>query len=563
MLLNLQVKNFALIDECEVDFNNGLNILTGETGAGKSIIIDSINMCLGAKASRDVIRHEDKPAEVALIFGIENEKTKQLLTEMDIPFEEDEILITKKIQNGRSVSRINGETVSANQVKKVAELLIDIHGQHEHQSLLNPKKHLEILDEFGKEKLSKVKSEVSRIYKEYDNIKKELDSISIDEETKKREIAFLEFEIKEIENANLIPGEDEDLERDYKRLQNGRRIIDSLSEAYSNTSEGTKGSRSASDSIGEAVRLIAGIAEFDENLSGMNESIQQIESLLSDFNREVSSYMSDNDFSEEEFMEVSNRLDLVNDLKAKYGKTIDLILKVLEEKKNTLEGLQNSEEHILELKSKLDSLTSELEKETNKLTCIRKELAVDLSASIKEALIDLNFLQVEFEVSFSRTEYSANGADQIKFMISTNPGEPVKELGSVASGGELSRIMLAIKTILATSDEIPTLIFDEIDTGISGRTAQKVSEKLSLVANTHQVICITHLPQIASMADTHYLIEKNVTSDSTISTINSLSYEESVTELGRMLGGAEITEAVLTNAREMKELAKKMPWKNK
>lgn len=563
MLLNLQVKNFALIDECEVDFNNGLNILTGETGAGKSIIIDSINMCLGAKASKDVVRNEAKPAEVALIFSIDNEKTKELLNQMDIPFDDDEILITKKIQNGRGVSKINGETVSANQVKKLAELLIDIHGQHEHQSLLSPKKHLEILDEFGKEKISVLKENVSKLYKECSEVKKELYSISLDEETKKREISFLEFEIKEIENASLVVGEDDTLEKDYKRLSNGRKIIDSLSEVYANTSEGSKGSRSASDSIGEAVRLIAGVSEYDEELGSLAQSIQEIESLLSDFNRGISSYMSDNEFSEEEFEQVSKRLDLVNDLKVKYGKTIEAILDSLEEKKTKLDGLKNSEEQVIKLKTRLNELELQLDDEADKLSKVRKEYAKDLEDKIKEALVDLNFLQVEFEIDFTKVECAANGVDEVCFMISTNPGEAVKELGSVASGGELSRIMLAIKTILATSDEIPTLIFDEIDTGISGRTAQKVSEKLSLVAHTHQVICITHLPQIASMADTHYLIEKSISSDSTISTITSLSYEESVTELGRMLGGAEITEAVLTNAREMKELASKMPWKNK
>ncbi len=557
MLVNLHVKNFALIDDCEIDFKDGLNILTGETGAGKSIIIDSVNAALGARVSKDVIRNEDAPASIELVFSAEGNRVSGVLEGMDIPFE-GEIVISRKIGKSTSVSKVNGESVTAAQVRAISECLIDIHGQHEHQSLLSSSKHLEILDEYGREDIRPVKEKVSDLFKEYSRCLKALSECSMDEEARKREISFLEYEIKEIEDARLKPGEDEELESDYKRLSNGSRITQSLSEIYEITGTGRGSSRPVGDSVGEAVRRLSSVAEYDKELGSLLDSLGNIDSLISDFNRELSAYMSRNEFSEEEFDEVTKRLDLINDLKSKFGNTIERITASLEEKKKRLDELLNLEEHTASLMEAKDKAEKELQSLCHRLTDIRKKTAEGLCTVIKESLIDLNFLQVEFETQFKEVQYSANGCDEVSFLISTNPGEPVKELSSVASGGELSRIMLAIKTILAGTDDIPTLIFDEIDAGISGRTAQKVSEKLSLVGRNHQVICITHLPQIASMADAHYLIEKRVVESSTISEIRLLDNEESVMELARMLGGAEITGNVIANAREMKELAGKV-----
>ena len=553
MLIDLHVKNFALIDNCEIEFSEGLNILTGETGAGKSIIIDSVNAALGARASKDVIRNEADPATIELLFSLEDEGLRDILRDMDIPCD-DQIIISRKIGKQGSVSKINGETVTAAQVKKVAEHLIDIHGQHEHQSLLSPGKHLEILDKYGEGEIAPVKGKVADAYKIYVDCKKALEESAIDPETRKREISFLEYEIKEIEDAKLREGEDESLEADYRKLSNREKITETLGEVYELTGSG-RGNACAVDSIGEAFRRMGQVAQYDEKLSALLDSLGTIESLTSDFNRELSAYISDNEFDEEVFNEVTARLDLVNNLKSKFGNTIPEILKSLDERKGRLEELTHIEDHINELEERKAAAEKLLDEECGKLSKIRKNTALILSSAIKEALSDLNFLQVEFDISFREAPVSAKGRDEVHFMISTNPGEPVKELSSVASGGELSRIMLAIKTILAGSDEIPTLIFDEIDAGISGRTAQKVSEKLSLVGRNHQVICITHLPQIASMADAHYLIEKHVEGTSTVSEINLLDEEGSVKELARMLGGAEITETTLANAREMKEMA--------
>ena len=557
MLLNLHVNNFALIDNCEIDFREGLNILTGETGAGKSIIIDSVNACLGARVSKDIIRDESVPASVELVFSIENDRVKSVLEDMDIACD-GEIVISRKIRKTGSVSKINGETVTAAQVRAVSECLIDIHGQHDHQSLLNNAKHLEILDEFGKDKTASIRKEVSRLYADYCQCRKELEECAIDDDARKREISFLEYEIKEIEDAGLRPGEDEELETEYRRLSNTSKITEALSSVYEITGGGSSTLRAAGDCIGEAVRKLSSVAEYDSKLGSLLDSLGNIDSLIADFNRELSGYMAGNEFSPEEFDEVTRRLDLVNDLKSKFGKTIELIGRSLEERKKRLEDLSNLEEHVAGLKARLSGIEKDLSDESDRLSEIRKKEAVSLSAAIRDSLVDLNFLQVEFDIAFEKTGYSANGCDQVHFLISTNPGEPLKELSAVASGGELSRIMLAIKTILAGSDDIPTLIFDEIDAGISGRTAQRVSEKLSLVGRDHQVICITHLPQIASMADSHYLIEKRVEGSSTVSEIRLLEAEDSIMELARMLGGAEITDNVIANAREMKELAGKI-----
>ncbi|MBR4807509.1 MAG: DNA repair protein RecN [Lachnospiraceae bacterium] len=553
MLIDLHVKNFALIDNCEIEFSEGLNILTGETGAGKSIIIDSVNAALGARASKDVIRNDSDPATIELLFSVEDESVRELLKEMDISCD-DQIIISRKIGKSASVSKINGETVTAAQVKRVAEHLIDIHGQHEDQSLLSPAKHLEILDKYGEEEIAPVRGKVADAYKVFVDCRKALEESAMDPETRKREISFLEYEIKEIEDAKLTPGEDESLEADYRLYSNREKITETLGEVYELTGSG-RGGNCAVDSIGEAFRRMGQVAQYDERLAALLENLGTIESLTSDFNRELSAYISDNEFDEETFNEITARLDLVNNLKSKFGSTIPDILKSLEDRKNRLEELTHIEDHINELEEKKAAAEKVLDQECTKLSKIRRSKALVLSNAIKEALADLNFLQVEFEISFKEAPVSAKGRDEVHFMISTNPGEPVKELSGVASGGELSRIMLAIKTILAGSDEIPTLIFDEIDAGISGRTAQKVSEKLSLVGRNHQVICITHLPQIASMADAHYLIEKHVEGAATVSQISLLDEEGSIKELARMLGGAEITETTLANAKEMKEMA--------
>lgn len=556
MLRNLHVKNLALIQEADVDFREGLNILTGETGAGKSIIIDSITLALGAKMSRDLIRENTPFGLVELLFEINNPSIEKKLKEMDIYPEDGIVLISRKITDGRSVSKINGESCTISQVRKAASYLLDIHGQHEHQSLLHKEKQMDILDEYGKEQIHDKKAKVGICYQEYMELGRQLKETAMDEEQRKRQMDFLEFEINEIEQAQLRLGEDEELEKEYRKLTNSKKIAEHMQEVHMLT--GYESGQGAGEQIGRAVRLICAIMEYDEEASSLGSMLSDIDSLLNDFNRETSGYLSQLTFSEEDFRKVEERLDEINRLKAKYGNQLEDILEYQKEKQNELDRMVGYEENRIRLEQQYKEKEQLLRNLSEDLSKARQYYSIKLEQEIAEQLADLNFLHVDFKIQITQLDhYTRLGMDDVEFMISTNPGEERRSLGKVVSGGELSRIMLAIKTLLAKQDETPTLIFDEIDTGISGRTAQKVSEKMSLVGHHHQVLCITHLPQIAAMADTHYGIEKKVENGITVTTIEPLNENESITELARMLGGAEITERTLESAREMKDLAQK------
>lgn len=553
MLRNLHVKNLALIDEAEVDFEKGLNILTGETGAGKSIIIGSINLALGEKVSKEMLRDNEENAFVELIFDVESDSLKEALSGLDVYPEDDMLILSRKISGGRSIAKINGESVPASKMKAVSALLIDIHGQHEHQSLLKKQKHLEILDDYARNELSDIKSELKETYKKYREVTKELEEASLDEESRMRELSLLEYEIHEIEEAALTAGEDEVLETKYRKLLNGKKIMEAIHAAHGLLS---MEDGSASELTGRAHRELSSVADYDDAIRGMADELLEIDNLLNDLNREIADYMDEAEFDDETFAETEQRLDEINHLKAKYGHTIEEILASLEEKQEKAEKLQNYDMYHKKLLQQENALKETLQKQSEKASAIRKKYAKELAEKIREQLVDLNFLDVRFEMKFEQKEtFGADGFDEVEFVIATNPGEPLKPLGSVASGGELSRIMLALKTVLAKNDEIETLIFDEIDTGISGRTAQMVSEKMHMIAEHHQVICITHLPQIAAMADAHFSIEKSVENETTISTIRRLTEDEQVTELARMLGGVKITDTVLESAREMLNLA--------
>lgn len=554
MLIHLHVKNLALIEDIEVEFGPGLNILTGETGAGKSVLLGSMQLILGGRTARDMIRTGASCALVELLFQVENKKAEQALNSLGIFTEEGQVLISRKIMDGRSINKINGETCTVGQMKAAAECLLDIHGQHEHQSLLYQEKQLEILDAYGREKIRPAKEAVRQSYEEYRKYMRALKELDTDEEQRNREKAFLEFEISEIEKAHLVPGEDEELETLYRRLNNGKLILETLQSVHSLT--GYDSGQGAGEAVGTGVRELLRVTEYDTQLESMAETLQEIDGLLNDFNRELSSYVEDLSFDDETFYETEKRLDQINGLKAKYGRTIEEILEYQNTQQQKLEKLARYEENFLEARQNLKKAEEQLEKDSYVLSEIRKDYSKTLTEKIIEGLRDLNFLDVKFRIDFQRKqEFTDNGYDSIEYEISTNPGESVKPLGRIVSGGELSRIMLAIKAILADRDQIETLIFDEIDTGISGRTAQKVSEKMAVIGSCHQVLCITHLPQIAAMADTHFEIEKHQKGSETITEIHPLGERESVRELARLLGGAEITEAVLKNAMEMKELA--------
>lgn len=550
MLINLHVKNLALIDEADVFFDEGLNILTGETGAGKSILLGSINLALGAKASHDMLGKHGDYASVELLFQVDD-STVAALAARDIFVTDNQVLISRKFTENRNIMKINGENVTLSTVRDITALLIDIHGQHEHQSLIYPSNHLKILDRYARHELDAPMQEYELLYKAYTDLERSLAKFDMDEDERKRTLDFLEYEINEIEMAALSAGEDEKLESEHRRAKNSRKIVDALAEAEECISSDSD--ENASTLIGRAYKAVSEAAQYDDAMAGLASQLSDIESLISDLVRDLSSYMCNLEFDEEEYKKLEERLDVINNLKAKHGGSIESVFEALEKKKQKYDFLNEYEYNRKKVMEELENAHNRLVTVADTITQIRKKEAAKLEVEIKQALMELNFLSVDFKIDFSPLEKpSANGMDHVEYLISVNPGEEVKPLAKVASGGELSRIMLAIKTVLADQDEIDTLIFDEIDTGISGRTAQMVANKLDSIANKRQVICITHLPQIAAMAKKHFGIIKSIKDNKTVTSITELDYDGSVMELARMLGGDSITETAVSNARELK-----------
>lgn len=558
MLLNLHIKNIVLIDDIDISFEDNLNIMTGETGAGKSIIIGSVGICMGGKFSKELLRDAERDGLVELTFSIDNPHIKAFLEELEIyPDENDELIISRKINSaGRTINRINDSTVTAAKLKEAAAILIDLHAQHEQQTLLKPNKHMEILDRFGGNEIADAKKSVEAEYRRYKEILKEIEENSMDEAEKNKQMDFLKYQIDEISVAKPAVGEDDELELMYRKSVNLKEILGTADEIYKIT--GYEESASFANSIGRAILQMKRLVELDGDLAPASEILTDIDSMLNDFNRELSDYMQNMEYNAENFTEVEERLNLINALKAKYGKTIPEILSSLEAFQEKYEKLVAYEQYMEKLDSELEKIKKKLEEKSNSLTDIRKNTAKRLCSMIKEALQELNFSSVEFDMSFQRLDkFTANGVDEAHFMISTNIGEAARPLYEVASGGELSRVMLALKSCIAYEDDTPTLVFDEIDVGISGKTAQSVAKKLSIIGKKHQVICITHLPQIASMADSHYIIEKNVEKNKTTTNIRKLDRKEEIYEIARLLGGDEVTKTALANAEEMKDLADK------
>ncbi len=564
MLVSLHVKDLALIEENEVFWENGLNILTGETGAGKSVIIGSIRLALGAamssvmssKGDKDCIRTGASYALVELVFETKRKEVIAKMEELELPFEEDgTIFIQRKIMPGRSVCKVNGETITGKQLKELASLLIAIHGQHDTHNLLNVKKHSQILDEFGAEQILPVKEKVKNAYRAYNTYKKEWLTASENEKQQLKELALAEFEVEEISNARLVVGEDEELEERYRRMNNSRKIAESVSRV--SQAIGTENESGAGNGISFALRELKSVSSLDKELEEMEQQLIQIEDMVSDLGRNVSGYLDSLEFSQEEYMEIEERLNVYHHLKNKYGNTTGEILEYLEMQSKKLEQLSDYDSYLSSLQEKVAKEEETTVIFSKELTKLRREAAELFGKKMTEALKELNFANVDFEVLVATDEEirSEDGFDDVEFMISLNPGEPRKPMHMVASGGELSRIMLALKTIMADKENIETLIFDEIDTGISGRTAWKVSEKMAVLAKEHQLICITHLPQIAAMADAHFVIEKTVDEKAAVSGIRRLPEEEELHEIARLLGSDSITETVLANAKELKDMA--------
>jgi len=541
MLIELHIKNLALIKKADIYFKEGLSVLSGETGAGKSILIDSINLALGAKANKDIIRVGENEGFVELIFTLD-EKRKEKLKAMDISFEDDILILTRKISTSRSVCRINDETVTLGKLREITDTLIDIHGQHEHQSLLSAGNNLVLLDSFCPKELSKLKSELSNDYGELKKINQRIQE-GIDERLRKREIDILDFEINEIKDAKIKENEEEELEQVFKKGKNISKINDVLVELLSELEN---------ESIGNNIRDVFDIAALDDSLNVVVSNLNTIEDLISETIHYTNRYLDSLEYNEREYDKVIERLDTIRHIKSKYSNDYHKIQELLKEKENRLNFLKDFGEEVVLLRKSAAKLEESILEKCTLISTMRKEVAVTLTGKIKEELEDLNFLGVEFEIRFTKKDkISRDGYDAVDFLISTNPGQPMKPLQMVASGGELSRIMLALKTVFASSDDIQTLIFDEIDTGISGKTAVKVGEKLMNISKGRQVLCISHLPQIAVMADQNLFISKSTDGKTTQTNIDLLDKEGKIKEIARLIGGNNLTEGVLKTAREM------------
>ena len=554
MLRVLHVKNMALIEEEKIEFGDGLNILTGETGAGKSILIGSLGVALGSGSFKDYVPENADHASVELIFETQSGRVQAWLEEHDIPDMDGQIIISRSFRKGRSISRINGEVVPIGLVRELSSDLIDIHGQHEHQSLLYPKYHLQLVDDFAGKELEKKKERCRMLYQAYASASQKLKEALRDAGDRAKNMDFISFEVSEIDDAGLRLGEDEELENRFRFLSNAQKIMEALS-VVQRLTDGD-GETDASSQISRASGELSAVASYDEELMQLQSTLSDAEGMLSDFTRALSGYIDAFSYDEQEFSEVSDRLDLINHLKMKYGRTIEDILSYRDARQQELDRLSNFDAYVSGLKAEVEKSRKELLEVCGDITALRKTSAEKLTEQIVRSLRDLNFLDVRFEIHFEKLkEPSGNGMDEASFLISMNPGLPLRPLQHVASGGELSRIMLGIKTVMAKKDEIECLIFDEIDTGISGRTAQKVSEKMAQLSRDRQVIAITHLAQIASMADVHFLIEKRSEDGKTHTGVRQLTGEEITDELARILGGVQITDAVRATAAEMKRMA--------
>lgn len=556
MLLGLHVKNLALIEEEEISFEDGLNILTGETGAGKSVLLGSVNLALGAKADKSLIRTGADFALVELLFRIDNERQREKLRAMDIePDEDGTVLIKRKIYPGRTQCSVCGETVTTHELRELSELWIDVYGQRENQRLLRREAQLQVLDEYAGEKAARLLTEVRTLYRDFRGKEETAAQEDLDPAARARETDLLTYEVNEIESAQLRRKEDEELESRYRTLSSFRRIDEALQNAEGLLQEGEE---SAAEQVGRAVRALSRVQGIDQTLDEVIAQTCEVDALLSDAIRAISDYHAGLSFDPQEFAALEERLDLINHLKDKYGGSLESIEAAMEQKRKRLEELSDYEalrkRQLLEAQQAKDALLAAC----RRLTELRTKAAKEFQEKMKRELLELNFNQVDFraEIKSREEQVSGNGCDSVIFYISMNPGEPVRPLDAIASGGELSRIMLALKTVFAGKDDIHTLIFDEIDSGISGQTAWKVAQKLGRLSADHQILCITHLPQIASMEEKHFLIEKTAENGRTTTHIRALDEEESSRELARMMGGERITETTLQSAREMKEMAR-------
>lgn len=563
MLVELSIRNFAIVKSVTVSFQKGLNILTGETGAGKSIIIDALGLLLGGRASADFVRYGESRAEVEGLFELPlGHPALRVCESVGVQIEQDGMLVVRRdISNqGKSIIRLNGQLVTLAILRELGPWLVTVHGQHDTHMLMQSDKHINWLDAYGEAALGSAKQEYGRLYSAFRKTKQDLERMSRNERELAQRIDLLQYQLNEIESASLTPGEDDKLVQNRKKWMNIEKVYAGMQDAY----RSLYGDQRGMDWLGHAMSELERVAGYEEQLAPIVETVQNAYYQIEDVVHQLRQLSYQMDFEPEQLAEVERRLDQIQSLKRKYGKNVDDILEYAATIQDELDEMHHYEDRLQQFQDRLTELALDLAVEALELSVIRQECARNLAKEIEQQLKELHMERARFAIDVRQTpdedgveiegikqQVDANGMDQVEFLISPNPGEPLRPLAKIASGGELSRVMLAIKTILAGTDQVETLIFDEVDTGVSGRAAQAIAEKLARVAGQRQVLCITHLPQVASMADAHFLIKKEMSEHETKTIVQRLSDDERVIELARMLSGAEVTAKTEEHAREM------------
>ena len=549
MLLEISIKNFAIIESISLNFEKGMTVLTGETGAGKSIIIDAMNMMLGARATTEVIRHGAPKAEIEGLFSIENNRTlEEIFDEQGLELS-DEIIIRREIlQNGRSISRVNGQMVNLSVLRTIGQQLVDIHGQHDQEELMRPHRHIQMLDEFGDTSFFELKEAYQMSFDNYRRMRKQVLDIKKNQQEHKARIEMLEFQMAEIEAANLKAGEDIALNQERDKLLNHKHIADTLTNAYSMLDNEEFSSLA---NVRSAMNDMESLEEFDPEYREISGTLSESYYVLEDITKRLESIIDDLDFDGNRLMQVESRLDLIHTITRKYGGSVDDVLEYfakITDEYNLLTGNNLSSE---DMEIELKKLEKNLVDLAGQVAQARHKIAQDLEAEIKQELQDLYMEKAQFQVRFSQGKFSREGNESVEFYISTNPGEDFKPLVKVASGGELSRLMLAIKSAFSRKEGKTSIVFDEVDTGVSGRVAQAIAQKIHKIGQNGQVLAISHLPQVIAIADYQFFIEKISNEHSTVSTVRLLTVEERIEEVAKMLAGENVTEAALNQAREL------------
>lgn len=561
MLAELSIKNFAIIESLTVSFERGLTVLTGETGAGKSIIIDAIHLLAGARGSSEFVRYGEKRAELEALFLLDDTNHPVYLKceEFGIDVSDGMIILRRDMSStGKSICRINGKLVTIAVLREVGQLLVDIHGQHDNQELMNEENHLSLLDQYGGQEVKDALEAYLDVYRHYDGLKKKITQLSENEQEMAHRLDLLQFQLDEIEKAELQPKEDELLQEEKNQISNYEKIYDALQNGYNSL----HGEQKGLDWIGLAMSQLENVGQINSTLKELSETVSNAFYMLEDISYQLRNELESLEFDPGRLNYVEGRLNEINTLKRKYGQSVEEILTYSAKIEEEIDTIQNKDSHITKLQKELQSITEDLSIEAKNLSMIRQKHAKMLIEEIHQELKELYMEKTSFDVNMkekrnnvNEIKYTSTGAEEIEFYISTNPGEPLKPLNKTASGGELSRIMLAMKSIFSQHQGITSIIFDEVDTGVSGRVAQAIAEKIYRVSNGSQVLCITHLPQVAAMADTHLYIAKETKSGRTKTSVKPLVEDEKVKEIGRMIAGVEVTELSKEHAKELLLLA--------